>query len=287
MELSLNNSINSILSRNQLFFRTKQLNKDFEIASSGQRINSASDDAAGTSVSDGLMNQIRGRETATLAIQNGKSILNIAERSLDISTEHIQRIRELTLQAASDEYSIDERRSILNEIVARVNDLDRIANSTKFSQTTLLDGSASQFRLQVGIEDDVNLNTINIGNVLNDARASALGFTGGINFTAAAGGIFQNGTSARTFLTTIDAALGIVNDRRSQIAAYQNRLDSTLESNLKSIEGYTRSYSSIRDADIASVTADITKQNIMRETALSVLMQSNSNQEITLSLLKA
>lgn len=287
MELTLGNNVQSLMNQRNLLLRTRSLNKDLEIASSGKRINTASDDAAGVSISDGLMNQIKGRKTASLAIQNGISILNTAERSLNITAEHIQKIRELTVQGASDEYSIEERRGILNEVVARVNDIDRVANATTFNKINLLDGSASQFRIQVGIDSDLNNNTINVGNVLSDARASALGLTAGINFTAAATGIFENGTAARAFLNTLDSALGVLNQRRAQIAAYQNRLTSTFDENLQSIENYNKSYSTIRDADIASVTADMAKQNIMRESTLNILMQSNSNSEIALSLLAA
>ena len=285
MDFSLTNDYQAITNNNFLTMRTKLLNKDIEKASSGKRINSASDDAAGVSVSDGLMNQVRGRKAASMAIQNGLSILSTAEGSLNISAEHIQRMRELTVQAASDEYTTEERQAILEEINVRVKDLDRVALSTKFNKVNLLDGSASQFRLQVGIDSDLTENTVQIGTVLTDARATALGISAALNFTAAAGGIFENGTSARDFLNTLDYALEQVNERRSQIAAYQNRLNSTYESNIKSIETYTKSYSSIRDADIASVTADMTKQKILRESTVSVMMQSNSNSSVALNLL--
>lgn len=275
-----------MFAQNQLYIHTQKLNKNINQAATGKRINSASDDAAGVSVSDGIMTEIRGNKRAVQAIEDGINILKIAEGGLVGINDQIQRIRELTVQAANGINTSTERRGLIREVSQRLQEINRLADATKFNQISLLDGSASNLRLQTGSNSDESINTINIGDVLIDATSTAIGFNG-LNITAAAGGVFENGTSARSFLNNIDTALNNLNDRRAQIAAYHNRLDTSAQASTRAMEGYTRSYSSIIDANIASVNTNIVKQNILRESTLNIMMQTNIKSEIALQLLAA
>lgn len=286
MELSLNTNIQALISKHNLYIRTNQLNKDLKQASTGHKINSSADDAAGVSLSEGLLSNMKGRKVNVQAAQDGINILKVAEGSLSTIAEHIQRIRELSIQAANDVNTSIERRSLVEEINYRLQDIDRIANTTQAGHTKLLDGSASQFRIQVGIDPDVNLNTIQIGDVLVNSASSAIGFSG-LNITAGAGGIFADGNSIRNFINTVDNTLRNLTQRRSQIASYENRLDSTVNNVTLSIESYSKSYSSIKDANLADVTSDMLKQKILRESTISILMQANSNSGVVLNLLAA
>jgi flagellin len=286
MELSLKTNIQSMIAQNSLYIHNQKLNKELTKATTGSKINSASDDAAGVSVSDGLLTQIKGNRKAMQAVEDGSGILKTAEGGLLSISSHIQRIRELAVQAANDINTTTERRALVTEVSKRVEEITRLSEATNFNHVKLLNGTASQLRIQTGSESDVTTNTINIGDVLVDASANALGF-GAVNITADTGGIFSNGTSARSFLNTVDSALNNLNDRRAQIAAYSNRLESILLSSSKSIEGYTRSYSSIKDADIANVTSNIAKQNILRESSTAIMMQANSKSDVALQLLAA
>lgn len=287
MELSLNNNIQSLLSQNNLFLRTQKLNKNFIKVATGQRINSASDDAAAVSVSDGISKQIQGQKQVVQAMQDGINMLTVADGALSSISQSILRIRELTLQASNGTYTSQERRGIAEEVSRRLNEIDRLALSTKSGHVDLLNGTASQCRIQTGIDSSLADNTLRIGDVLLRATASAIGFISLGNITAAAGGVYGSGSNARSYLNTIDTALNNLNNRRAQVGSYKNRLDALVNNSYKAIETYTQAYSSILDANMAEITSDIAKQNILRDSAASILMQANSNPSVVLQLLAA
>jgi len=284
MGLIINTNLPSITAQRNLSNNSAKVNKSLERLSSGLRINRAADDAAGLSISETLRTQIRGNKQAISNAQDGINILQVAEGGLNVIGENLQRIRELTVQAANDTNATNERTAIAREVNERVADITRIANTLKFNTVKLLDGTASQFTLQIGANSNSAENALNIGGVLKTATASALSISATF-ITVSAGGYFESGAECRTFLATLDTAIQNLQGKRSLIGAYQNRLDSTVTSLTITMENIMATESKIRDLDIASESAELTKNQIMQQAALGVLAQANQAPSLALQLL--
>ncbi len=288
MPLVLNTNISSLVAQRNLSTNTSNLSKSMEKLSSGFRINRASDDAAGLAISETLRGQIRGMKTAFQNAQDGISILQITEGSLSVINDNLQRIRELTVQAANDTNGENQRDAIEAEIKKRLEDNDRIAAAAAFNGINLLDGTASAARLQIGANSDEAENTLDVASALATATVTALGLMGATTSTGwqTIGSIdFTSGSVARQFLNDLDAAINVVSARRSLIGAFQNQLDSTLQNLSLGIENFTSSESRIRDLDIAQETAQLTKNQILQQASVSILSQANQSPQLVLSLL--
>ena len=283
MGLVINTNVSSLIAQRKLSNNTQMVNSSFEKLSSGLRINRASDDAAGLNISENLTTQIRGNQKALSNAQDGVNVLQIAEGALNVISENLQRIRELTVQAANDTNSSTERKAIAMEVKARLDDIDRIANSTRSNNINLLDGTVSTFRLQIGANSDLTQDTLSISTAFQKSTSSSLGISGTITVTSA--GVFNDNSAARGFLDQIDTALGQVLTRRSQIGAIQNRLQSTIENISIAIENFEATNSRIRDLDIASETAKLTKNQILQQSALGILSQANQAPNLAMRLL--
>ncbi len=286
MSIVVNNNIASLIAQRNLSTNSSNLVKSIERLSSGFRINRAADDAAGLSISENLRGQIRGNKQAINNIQDGISMLQIAESSLGVINENIQRIRELSVQAANDTNSSVERKAILCEIGARLEDINRIAKATKFNNISLLNNLPTDpaIVLQIGASAETSTNTITIGNgVLTQATSTSIG----INLTTGVldGTTFWDSTSIRSYLTTLDTALSDVTSRRSNLGAYQNRLESALSNLTITNENIQNAESRVRDLDIAQETANMTKYQILQQASASVLSQANSLPQVALRLL--
>ncbi|MFH0701952.1 MAG: flagellin [bacterium] len=281
MSIVISNNIASLIAQRNLNKNSSNLTKSIERLSSGFKINRASDDAAGLSISEGLRGQIRGNKQAIGNVQDGINLLQIAEGGLSVVNENIQRIRELSVQAANETNSSIEKNAILSEINARLLDIDRIAKSTKFNNVNLLDGSTTNARLQVGANSAASTNTIDISSVLESATVSSIGLTISI-----LGGAWTS-DKIRSYLDQIDTALNCILSKRSSIGATQNRLESALENLTVMNENLQSSESRIRDLDIAKETANMTKFQILQQASASVLSQANQIPQLALSLLRA
>jgi len=286
MSIVVNNNIASLIAQRNLSNNSSSLVKSIERLSSGYRINRASDDAAGLSISENLRGQIRGNKQAINNIQDGINLLQIAESSLSVINENIQRIRELAVQAANDTNSSVERGAILCEVNARLSDIDRIAKATKFNNISLLDGTQT-VTLQIGASAELSTNSISIGNsVLARATISCIGTD------VSANGIMLNATGAswssngiRLYMDVLDAALSDITTRRSNLGAYQNRLESALQNLTVMNENIQNAESRIRDLDVAQETANMTKYQILQQASASVLAQANALPQVALKLL--
>jgi flagellin len=287
MGLILNTNVPSLVAQRSLMKNSIAVNTSFEKLSSGLRINRAADDAAGLNISETLKTQIRGNQKAVANAQDGVNILQIAEGSLSVISENLQRIRELTIQAANDTNSTTERTAIVLEVNSRLDDIDRIAQTTRSNNINLLDGSKTEYLLQIGANSDMNQNTLNIGSVLANSQVSMLGIDRTATpITAGAGGIYVDNSSARVFLNAVDSCLSNVFTRRSEIGAMQNRLQSTIESLSIAVENLQSTNSRIRDLDVASESANLTRNQILQQSALSVLAQANQSPTLALQLLQ-
>lgn len=279
MSIVVNNNIASLIAQRNLNSNSDNLVQSIERLSSGYRINRASDDAAGLSISENLRGQIRGNKQALNNIQDGINLLQIAESGLTVMNENIQRIRELCIQAANETNATTEKNAILSEINARILDIDRIAASTKFNNISLLDGTNSALNLQIG-SGATSTNILDISSVLVDSSVSALGID-----LSVTGGAWT-GDNIRSYLGQLDTALNSITTRRSNLGAFQNRLESALDNLTIMTENLQSAESRIRDLDIAEETANMTKYQILQQASASVLSQANSIPQIALALLQ-
>jgi len=284
MGLIITTNVASLIAQRNLNNNTTQVNKSLEKLASGLRINRAADDAAGLSISETLRTQIRGNQKAVSNAQDGINVLQIAEGALSVITENLQRIRELTVQGANDTNSTAERKAIAQEVKSRIDDINRIASTTRSSNISLLDGSKTIYNLQIGANQTAADNVLDISEALQNSKCTALGITQTI--TVGTGGAFSSHTAIRTFLQQIDTAITAVASRRSMLGAFQNRLESTVQSLSISIENMQTSESRIRNLDIAAESAALTRNQILQQTALSVLTQANQTPNIALKLLQ-
>lgn len=285
MALIINTNIAAMSASRNLINNSKHVNLSFERLSSGYRINRAADDAAGLSISENIRTQTRGLYMALNNAQDGINLLEVAEGGLSVITENLQRIRELTVQAANDTNATNERIAIAREVAERLKDVTRIASTLKFNTIELLSGQSSTATLQIGANGDPTTNALTVGAVLLTATATALGLNLA-SVSVNAGGAYESGANCRTFIGTIDTALQSLFSRRSLIGAYQNRLQSTIQSLSVQRENLVASESRIRDLDVADETATLTKYQILQQAAMSVLVQANQAPQLALNLLR-
>lgn len=283
MGLRINTNLASLTAQKNLGRTQLQLERSLDRLSSGLRITRAADDAAGLAISESLRAQIRGLKQAERNANDGISIIQTAEGSLNEISSILIRMRELGVQSSSSgSISNSERSFLQNEFSALQSEITRIANSTKFGGRTLLDGSLSgagnAVEFQVGIFNNANVDRISLS--IGDATASALSVgsgSGGIAISTAA--------SAQASLNTIDAAITSVASLRGDLGAAQNRLQSTINALQSSTENLTAANSRIRDVDIAAETAALTRAQVLQQAGIAVLAQANVSSQAALALL--
>ncbi len=247
-------------------------NKSASRIATGRRIQNASDGAAELQQIERLTSQINGSQKALEATQDTSNVLNIADGALGSQGELLQRARELTVQAANDTNGPEQRTAIQNELNQITQEIDRIGNTTSFNGRQLLDGSQTSFNAVT----DANGGGVDIADAFGDTRSAALG-TNALNVSDSA--------SARNSLDAIDSALTKVNSQRSQIGAFQNRLEAT-GSNLEVQSVNSESARSrLRDTDFASEATKFTSNQIKNQASTSVLSQTNRLSSGILSLI--
>lgn len=272
MGLRVNTNIASMTAQRNMTTVSARLTGNYSRLSSGLRIATASDDAAGLSISERMRSQIRGFGAAARNTQDGISLVQTAEGALNEASNILSRMRELAVQAANGTLSPTDRDTINVEVSALIEELDRIADSTEFNGIALLDGTATTASIQVGLNDG---DTIDIA--LQDTTAGTLGVDT-VDVTTAA--------LASASLTDLDSAIDSINTTRGGLGAAQNRLTSSYTSILNVRENLSAAESRIRDVDVASETADLTRNSIMQQAAVAVLAQANVQPQIALRLLQ-
>jgi flagellin len=289
MPLVVNTNISSLIAQRNLTHNTINVGKSLERLSSGYRINRAADDAAGLTISETLRSDIRGMKMALQNVQDGVSILQITEGTLSVISENLQRIRELTVQAANDTNAVQQRDAIELEIKARLEDNDRIVQAAKFNGIELLTGNTTNARLHIGAHSNAVENTLDISGALANSFSDAIGVLGP---TTNAGFLTINdvdlvdGDTSRLFLSDIDTAIAAISARRSGIGAIQNQLESAINNITLSIENFSASESRIRDLDIAAESSLQVRNQILQQTAVSILAQANQAPALVLRLLQ-
>lgn len=276
MSMRVATNISAINAHRTMQGNNRNIASSFEKLSSGSRINKAADDAAGLAISESLKAQIRSAHQAKRNSNDAISLVQTAEGGLSEIGNIIVRLRELGIQAASDTVGQDERSFINAEVNQLKAEMQRIAETTKWGTTNLLDGSTPQFDFQVGIFNNDSADRISWDGSTNVATIDALGLTG-IDFTDKVG--------AQQGLEELDTAQTEVNRIRANIGAVQNRLTSTV-SNLASMEeNLSAANSRIRDTDIAEESANLTKNQILMQANTATLAQANQKNQLALQLL--
>ncbi len=286
MALYINTNIASINANRHLTTSTKSLARTFERLASGLRVNGAKDDAAGLSISTRMTAQIRGMNMAIRNTNDAISLVQVAEGSLNETTNALQRMRELAIQANNSTMNSTDRNDLQKEVTQLMQEIQRIGSTTQFNNQTILDGTFATKGFQVGANVGQTLTV-----TINDADAAALGLsTGAANFAmsigAGAGAIAGTGAGyIGSAIAKIDNALDSVSDIRSTLGAYQNRFESLI-SNLANVsENTSAARSRIIDADIAQETSNLTRSAIMQQASTSILAQANQQPQIALQLL--
>lgn len=270
MGLRINTNVASLNAARTLQRSTSDLNRSLERLSSGLRINRAADDAAGLAIAEGFRSVVRGTQVAQRNAQDGVSLVQTAEGALSETTNILQRIRELAVQAANGTQSTENRLALtreVNELIGQIND---IADDTQFNGITVLSGSQT-ITLQSGANVSQTLTVTVAG-----ARATNLGVSA-VTLSVA--------SLAVNAISTVDAALRSVNSLRSTLGAFQNRLEFTINTLAIQEENSAASESFIRDADIARETIQFTRNQILVSAGTSVLAQSNVVPQTALQLL--
>lgn len=301
----INTNSLSLIAQTNLNKSQGALGTAIERLSSGMRINNAKDDAAGQAIANRMSAQVKGMTQAARNANDGISLAQTAEGNLNEINNNLQRIRELSVQAANDSNSVRDRISIAEEINQRMEEIDRIAGAAEFNGTKLLDGSLGDKNLnfQVGANTSGSLDVIAVTkDSLMEATSSGLGLvTSGLtsamakvdatdekgNTIKAVGtyNLVSTNAEAHAFLNKIDSALNSVDSARSNLGALQNRFESTIANLNNTINNLSAARSRIEDADYAVEVSNMTRAQILQQAGTSVLAQANQVPQSVLSLL--
>lgn len=276
MGLRINTNVASINGQRNLRSTNIDMRKAMERLSSGYRINHAGDDAAGLAISENLKAQIRGYNMNVRNSEDGISLVQVAEGGLTETGNILIRLRELAIQASSDTLGPDERGFLDVEYQQQVQELERISQATEFNKIKLLNGTGQVYDIQVGIRNTSGVDRITFDGTKADGTVKGLGLEGM--------GVKEKELS-QSSLAVIDAAIQKVSAARADFGALQNRLQSTINNLGVSVENLSSANSRIRDADIASESAEMTRNNIMVQSGVSVLAQANQVNSMALKLL--
>ena len=281
MAITVNTNVTAMGAQRNLNASSNHLATSMERLSTGSRINSAKDDAAGLQISNRLNSQARGLGVAMKNAQDGNSIIQTAEGALNETTELLQRMRDLAAQGANDTNSDEDRIAIQEEMAELVKEIDNIASTTKFGGQKLLNGDFTSKTLQIGADEG---ETLEIKIAKADATTLDIddaGTMAAVVVTSAAATHADFGTA----ITTLDAAIKKVDGERAKMGATQNRLESTINNLANTRENVSAGMSRIKDVDFAQETVNLTKQQILQQAGTSILAQAKQIPQAALSLL--
>lgn len=315
MALTINTNVSSMIAQNNLNRNVKGLDKAMQQLATGLRINNAGDDAAGLAIAERIKCQVRGSGKAMDNIQDAKNFINVAEGGMISIGDHLQRINELCIQAASDMYDVDGRRALFTEIKQRITEIDCVANGLQFNGQKLLDGSLTAkgpFTIQIGAYADTMgkpINTLDIAPAMTDCNLSKLGAKNGYatikgitlpswldvdsadfgdvtTITEGSAALSQHfGDSIRDYMIGIQDGMNTLTSARGLLGGYTNRMDSTYDNLALTIENLETARSRITDVDIAKASSDMVKYQILQQTTTATLVQANQLPSLALKLI--
>ena len=275
MSMTVRTNVAAMMASGQLGRTNKSLSVSLNRISSGLRINSASDDAAGLGVATNLETSVISTRQAMRNTNDGISIIQTAEAATNEVTDMLQRMRELAVQSSSETLDDDERAYIQDEYLELADEITRISSVTQFNGVSLSDNSNTAIEVQVGIQEDTDSR---ISITLIDLRATTLGVdSGALDLSTS--------STAQSAIAALDTALDSVNAGRSTLGAVQNRLDSALNNSQVFSEANSAARSRIEDTDFASETSNLTKLQIMQQAGVAALAQAKNVNQSVVSLL--
>lgn len=324
MALYVNTNVSAINAQRQLMNSGSSLDTSFKRLSSGLRINSAADDAAGLQISDRLTSQISGLEQGIRNANDGISLAQTAEGAMDEITSIFQRVRTLSQQAANGSLTDDDRQALYEEVHQLFGEVNRIATSTTFGGQNLLDGGyEASFQVGADALQTISFSMKNVGNTANSLSAfggftvsgiaqivsdvvgyamsdkliglsligdttvgqdyydfSSIGYSG-----VGVGDTITNIDNAQAMFAAMDAFIAVIDKKRAELGAAQNRFQSTIRNQANISENLSAARSRIRDADFAAETASLTKAQILQQASNTILSQANQRPQAALSLL--
>ncbi|MGM0987931.1 MAG: flagellin [Pseudomonadota bacterium] len=269
----INTNITALIGQNNLNKSQSAQQTSMERLSSGLRINSAKDDAAGQAIANKMTAQIDGMNQASRNANDGISMVQTMEGGLDQVNDNLQRIRELAVQGASDTNTEEDRAAIETEISERLDEIDRVAESSNFNGTKLLNDGSGSKDIQIGANTDAE-DVISVSTV--DATTSEL------NVNAVSGG---DASDFQDLIDEVDGAVETLDDNRATLGATLNRFDSVIENLATTSNNLTEARSRIEDADYAAEVSNMTRANILQQAGTSMLAQANQQPQSVLSLL--
>ena len=305
MAIIVNTNMSALKTQKNLNNASNSLQTALERMSTGLKINKAADDAAGLYVATNLNTQISGSKVAKNNISTGNNVLSTLEGDLDVIMDNLNRIRDLSVQAANSIYDESAMGAMKDEIDQRLQEIDRISLASNFNGLQLLAGKGqladNGLRLQVGANADSAANAISLEKAFfakTDSSTLGSSYKGqrqlpnGSKLTANKGLsgnlqlAFANASSVAQYINIIDAAIDDISSKKSTIGATMNRLDAALTSLTTVIENNTAAKSTIMDADIAEESAEYTKQQILQQTSSALLVQANQLPSLALNLIQ-
>lgn len=295
MSIYVNTNVTSLNTTNKLSKATNSLDTTYKRLSSGYRINSAKDDAAGLQISDRLTSQINGLKQGNRNANDGIALAQTAEGALDEVHTMLQRIRTLSVQAANGTNTTADRTSIQGEVSQLCSEINRIACKTTFGKQEILSGKGvglvgadGNISFQVGANaNDTTSVSLSSGFTIEQMKTAAGSKITTVDDADGRGKTFDVSTAskAQDVLADIDSFIGFVDKKRGEFGAVQNRLESTISNQSNIAENESDARSRIRDTDYAEEAANLSQQNIIQQAATSMLTQANSRPQIALSLL--
>ena len=296
MALYVNTNISSLNAQRKLTNATNNLNVSYQRLSSGLRINSSKDDAAGLQISDRLTSQINGLNQGNRNANDGIALAQTIEGALDETTNMLQRIRTLAVQAATGTNTEKDRKALQEEVTALCEEITRISEKTTFAgnlQGFAMSQILEECTLTIGFNETkyerLAINsaggTLSIGNIQDDASVLECGLIYDDNNDGRLRWSVSSAENAQATLSNIDKFIQYVDSNRAALGAIQNRMESTIRNQSSISENESDARSRIRDTDFASETAALTQNNIIQQASQTVLAQANQRPTIALNLL--
>lgn len=280
MSISIVTNVQSLKVQANLTAATNKLNSAIERMTTGYKVNSAKDDAAGYSIAQMMDAKLSSYDVAANNAQIGLDMLTTAEENYSLISDHLQRVRDLTEQAANGTYSDDSRAAIQAEIQSRLEEISRVTGSAEYNGMVLMSGLGS-INIQVGITGDPNSKVTLDSSLFAKTTATTLVGASISDFASACAAA----DTAADKLDTIDDAIKIISDRVTTLGASQNRLESAIDSIAVTTENLTSSLSTVRDADIANESTRYLQAQILQSAATTLLSTANQTPSIALQLI--
>jgi flagellin len=269
----INTNVSALRAQNAMTANARAQSTAMEQLSTGSKVNSAKDDAAGLAIGQSMTSQVRGLNQAVRNLNDGINMMQTAEGALVETSNMLQRMRELAVQSANGTYSSTQRAYLQTEFTALSSQINKIASDTKWNDTSLLAVTATTFTYQAG-KDTGQTVSVTIG---------AMTLTGLAIDTAASVG---NVTGATASLALLDAAIGLVNAQRANIGAGINQMTYSVDNLSNVAANAAASRSTIMDTDYATASTQLSKTQIIQQAATAMLAQANQQPQAVLSLLK-